>query len=86
MPSTNEPVSWEFRKWFLFRNVPKGLSWLHTLGFCLLIVFVNRAITGSILAMHYEPGANSAYNRSNESPWNTTLAGLFVECTNGAQA
>src|SRR6476661_1048769 len=51
----------EFHKWFLFRNVPKGLSWLHTLGFCLLIVFVNQAITGSILAMHYQPGADTAY-------------------------
>ena len=51
----------EFHKWFLFRNVPKGLSWLHTLGFCLLIVFVNQAITGSILAMHYQPGPDTAY-------------------------
>jgi quinol-cytochrome oxidoreductase complex cytochrome b subunit len=51
----------EFHKWFLFRNVPKGLSWLHTLGFCLLIVFVSQAITGSILAMHYQPGADTAY-------------------------
>jgi menaquinol-cytochrome c reductase cytochrome b subunit len=50
-----------FHKWFLFRNVPKGLSWLHTLGFCLLIVFVNQAVTGSILAMHYQPGADTAY-------------------------
>ena len=51
----------EFHKWFLLRNVPKGLSWLHTLGFCLLIVFVNQAVTGSILAMHYQPGADTAY-------------------------
>ncbi|MCB0880473.1 MAG: cytochrome b N-terminal domain-containing protein [Thermoleophilia bacterium] len=51
----------EFHKWFLFRRVPKGLSWLHTLGFCLLIVFVNQAVTGSILAMYYQPGANTAY-------------------------
>ena len=52
----------EFHKWFLFRNVPKGLSWLHTLGFCLLIVFVNQAVTGSILAMYYKPDPNSAYD------------------------
>ena len=50
----------EFHKWFLLRNVPRGLSWLHTLG-CLLIVFVNQAITGSILAMYYQPGADTAY-------------------------
>lgn len=51
----------EFHKWFLFRNVPKGLSWLHTLGFCLLIVFVNQAVTGSILAMYYQPSGDTAY-------------------------
>jgi len=51
----------EFHRWFLLRSVPKGLSWLHTLGFCLLIVFVNQAVTGSILAMYYQPGADSAY-------------------------
>src|SRR5687767_5379209 len=51
----------EFHKWFLFRNVPKGLSWMHTLGFCLLIVFVLQGITGTILAMHYQPGADTAY-------------------------
>lgn len=51
----------EFHKWFLLRNVPRGLSWLHTLGFCLLIVFVNQAVTGAILAMYYQPGADTAY-------------------------
>jgi quinol-cytochrome oxidoreductase complex cytochrome b subunit len=50
-----------FHKWFLFRNVPKGLSWLHTLGFCLLIVFVSQAVTGVILAMYYQPSAGTAY-------------------------
>lgn len=50
-----------FHKWFLFRNVPKGLSWMHTLGFCLLIVFVSQAVTGVILAMYYQPSAGSAY-------------------------
>lgn len=51
----------DFHKWFLFRNVPRGLSWMHTFGFCLLIVFVNQALTGAILAMHYQPGADTAY-------------------------
>ena len=55
-----------YHKWFLFRNVPKGLSWLHTLGFCLLIVFVSQAVTGAILAMHYEPSADRAYQSIQE--------------------
>lgn len=51
----------EFHKWFLFRKVPSGLSWLHTLGFCLLIVFVMQAVTGTILAMYYQPSPGAAY-------------------------
>jgi menaquinol-cytochrome c reductase cytochrome b subunit len=56
----------DFHKWFLFRNVPRGLSWLHTLGFCLLIVFVAQAVTGVILAMSYEPSASRAYESIQE--------------------
>jgi quinol-cytochrome oxidoreductase complex cytochrome b subunit len=55
-----------YHKWFLFRNVPRGLSWLHTLGFCLLVVFALQAITGVILAMHYEPSAGRAYQSIQE--------------------
>jgi quinol-cytochrome oxidoreductase complex cytochrome b subunit len=50
-----------YHNWFLFRNVPKGISWLHTLGFCLLVVFVSQTITGVILAMYYQPSADTAY-------------------------
>jgi quinol-cytochrome oxidoreductase complex cytochrome b subunit len=50
-----------FHKWFLFRNVPRGLSWLHTLGFCLLVVFISQAVTGVVLAMYYKPTAAEAY-------------------------
>lgn len=50
-----------YHAWFLRRNVPRGLSWLHTLGFCLLVVFMLQVITGIILAMYYEPGSGSAY-------------------------
>lgn len=56
----------EFHRWFLFRNVPKGLSWLHTLGFCLLIVFALQAVTGVVLAMSYEPTADRAYESIQE--------------------
>ena len=47
----------EFHKWALLRNVPKGRSWLHTLGFCLLIFFVNQEVTGAVLALYFYPGA-----------------------------
>lgn len=70
----------EFHKWFLFRNVPKGLSWLHTLGFCLLIVFVLQVITGVILAMVYEPSADRAYESiqaiTMTHPWGWLVRGM----------
>lgn len=48
-------------KWFLFRNVPAGLSWGHTFGVVLLTLFMVQAGTGVILAMHYQPSAETAY-------------------------
>ncbi len=45
-------------KWFLFRNVPRDISWAQTLGFASLIAFTVQALTGAILAMYYEPSAS----------------------------
>jgi quinol---cytochrome c reductase cytochrome b subunit, bacillus type len=44
-------------KWFLFRNVPRDISWAQTLGFATLIAFTTQALTGVVLAMYYEPSA-----------------------------
>jgi menaquinol-cytochrome c reductase cytochrome b subunit len=44
-------------KWFLFRNVPRDLSWAQTLGSATLTAFIVQALTGVILAMYYEPSA-----------------------------
>jgi quinol-cytochrome oxidoreductase complex cytochrome b subunit len=44
-------------KWFLFRNVPRDISWAQTLGFATLIAFITQALTGAILAMYYEPSS-----------------------------
>jgi menaquinol-cytochrome c reductase cytochrome b subunit len=46
---------------FLFRNVPRDTSWLQTLGFSLLMVFVLQATTGMLLAMNYTPSAEGAH-------------------------
>ncbi|MBA2742223.1 MAG: cytochrome b N-terminal domain-containing protein [Actinobacteria bacterium] len=48
-------------KWFLFRNVPRDVSWAQTLGFATLIAFLTQTLTGAILAMYYKPDPNSAY-------------------------
>ena len=44
-------------KWFLFRNVPRDVSWAQTLGSAALTAFIVQAITGAILALYYEPSA-----------------------------
>ncbi len=44
-------------KWFLFRNVPRDISWAQTLGFGTLIAFTVQALTGAILAMYYKPSS-----------------------------
>src|SRR6187431_334564 len=44
-------------KWFLFRNVPRDVSWSQTLGSAALTAFIVQTLTGGILAMYYEPSA-----------------------------
>src|ERR687895_2367989 len=44
-------------KWFLFRNVPRDISWAQTLGFATLIAFTSQVLTGVILAMYYRPSS-----------------------------
>ena len=50
-----------YTKWFLFRNVPRDISWAQTLGFATLMAFTSQALTGVVLAMYYKPDPNSAY-------------------------
>ncbi|HUF01128.1 MAG TPA: cytochrome b N-terminal domain-containing protein [Gaiellaceae bacterium] len=44
-------------KWFLFRNVPRDISWAQTLGFATLVAFGVQTLTGAILAMYYKPSS-----------------------------
>jgi menaquinol-cytochrome c reductase cytochrome b subunit len=44
-------------KYFLFRRVPRDISWAQTLGSATLTAFLVQAVTGVILAMHYKPSA-----------------------------
>jgi quinol-cytochrome oxidoreductase complex cytochrome b subunit len=45
-------------KWFLFRNVPRDVSWAQTLGSAALTAFIVQALTGVILAMYYQPSSS----------------------------
>ncbi|MFN0154542.1 MAG: cytochrome bc complex cytochrome b subunit [Gaiella sp.] len=48
-------------KWFLFRNVPRDINWMQTLGAATLTAFLVQAVTGVFLAMYYKPDPDSAY-------------------------
>ena len=56
--STSAPRAVRGTKWFLFRNVPRDVSWVQTLGSAALTAFIVQALTGAILAMYYEPSAS----------------------------
>jgi quinol-cytochrome oxidoreductase complex cytochrome b subunit len=64
-------------KWFLFRNVPRDISWGQTLGSAALTAFIVQALTGAILAMYYKPDPNSAYE-SIQNITNDVWAGWLV--------
>lgn len=44
-------------KWFLFRHVPRDVSWAQTLGSAALTAFIVQTVTGVVLAMYYEPSS-----------------------------
>jgi len=50
-----------YTKWFLFRKVPRDISWAQTLGAAALTAFIAQVLTGVFLAMYYKPDPNSAY-------------------------
>ncbi len=53
----------QLREKFLTGKIlPKGSSWLQTLGFAALILFAVQFLTGLALAFHYSPTTTSAYD------------------------
>lgn len=49
-------------KYLLFRNVPRDISWLQTLGAALITTFLIQVVTGVILAMYYHPTPDGAFD------------------------
>ncbi|MCZ7589481.1 MAG: cytochrome b N-terminal domain-containing protein [Gaiella sp.] len=50
-----------YTKWFLFRKVPRDITWSQTLGSAALTAFIVQATTGVFLAMFYKPDPVNAY-------------------------
>jgi quinol-cytochrome oxidoreductase complex cytochrome b subunit len=65
-------------RWVLFRQVPKGTSWAHTLGSATLVAFLSQAVTGVFLAMYYRPDASGGAYESIRSITNDVFLGQFV--------
>ena len=63
-------------KWFLFRNVPRDVNWMQTLGAATLTAFLVQATTGVFLAMYYKPDPNSAYESIQNITHDVTLGWL----------
>ena len=65
-----------YTKWFLFRNVPRDVNWMQTLGAATLTAFLVQATTGVFLAMYYKPDPNSAYESIQNITHDVTLGWL----------
>jgi menaquinol-cytochrome c reductase cytochrome b subunit len=63
-------------KYFLFRNVPRDVNWMQTLGAATLTAFLVQAVTGVFLAMYYKPDPNSAYESIQNITHEVTLGWL----------
>ncbi len=50
------------RRDLLYRKMPGGLTWWHTLGSATLVAFVIQLVTGVVLAMFYSPSPDHAYD------------------------
>ena len=46
----------------LDRHIPRGVGWAYTLGSASLTAFLVQAVTGILLAMHYSPSPDHAYD------------------------
>jgi menaquinol-cytochrome c reductase cytochrome b subunit len=60
-------------KYFLFRRVPRDISWAQTLGSATLTAFLVQALTGVILAMYYKPSAEIDRRTGNSVAYESIL-------------
>ncbi len=56
---------------------PRHVSWLHTLGFTVLVLLVLQTATGVLLLFYYKPGALTAYSSVKFITEQVTLGRLF---------
>lgn len=77
----DERTGWRKIKEVIFdRHIPKGVGWRYTLGSITLFFFILQVVTGMLLAMHYSPSPDHAYDSvryiTNEVPMGSFLRSL----------
>ncbi len=59
----DERTGWKkVKEVILDRHIPKGVNWWYTLGSVTLFLFTVQVVTGILLAMHYSPSPDHAYD------------------------
>ncbi|HUO57559.1 MAG TPA: cytochrome b N-terminal domain-containing protein [bacterium] len=59
----DERTGWrKLKEVILDRHIPKGVDWRYTLGSITLFFFLLQVVTGMLLAMHYSPSPDHAYD------------------------
>lgn len=65
---------------FLYRRLPEGTTWWHTLGSVTLFLILVQTVTGFFLAFYYVPSPEHAYDSlkyiQNEIPFGNFVRGL----------
>jgi ubiquinol-cytochrome c reductase cytochrome b subunit len=65
---------------FLYRRLPEGTTWWHTLGSATLVLILLQTLTGFFLAFYYVPSPEHAYDSlvyiQNEIPFGPFVRGL----------
>ena len=65
---------------FLYRRLPEGTTWWHTLGSAALFLILVQTVTGFFLAFYYVPSPEHAYDSliyiQRELPFGTFVRGL----------
>jgi len=59
----DERTGWrKVKEVILDRHIPQGVNWWYTLGSITMFLFVVQVVTGILLAMHYSPSPDHAYD------------------------
>jgi ubiquinol-cytochrome c reductase cytochrome b subunit len=77
----DERTGWrKVKEVVLDRHVPQGIDWRYTFGSITIFFFVVQVVTGILLAMHYSPSPDHAYDSvkylSSSVPMGNFLRGL----------